>query len=688
MKLVIAEKAPAGERFAAVLGASERKNGYLEGNGWLVSWCMGHLADFLSPEGYDPKYADWRREDLPILPEEWKYEILEDCREQFTVLRELLLRDDVSEAVNACDCGREGELVFRTVYNLSGCRKPVKRFWISSMEEDAIREGFQNLKPGADYDGLYQAALCRAKADWMVGINASRLLSVLYGRTLNVGRVTSPTLTLIVQREAEIANFQPIPFYHVKMSCNGLILEGERIDVKEDAASLAAVCQKSEAVIRSIERAERIARPPELFDLSSLQQEANSLFGYTAQQTLDYAQALYERELCSYPRTDSRFLTDDMESEVSGLVTVAAMLCEFEKPTEIHSKQVCDSRKVSDHYAIVPTRKAAFKSLSSLPLGERRVLALVSLGLLQAVSAPYRWTETVLEAECAGHRFSAKGRETLKKGWKAYDTSAGETFLPGGLTEGQRIPVSMAIVITEKTSPPKHYTDGSLLVAMERAGEKDMPQDAERKGLGTAASRAGILEKLVAAGFIERQKFRNAPYIIPTPLGTTLVAVLPEALKSPRLTVEWERRLTEIKRGELAPDSFTDGIAAFVRELVETYQIVPGAETLFPPVEEAAPSDREIIGRCPRCGADVTESERGYFCENRACRFVLWKQHQFMDITLTKSVAAALLNGNRVNLTDCRPQNDGKPCHAMIFLKDDGKEANLRLDFKKWDLRA
>ena len=680
MKLVIAEKAIAGERYAAVLGASEKKNGYLEGKGWLVSWCMGHLADFRNPEGYDPKYIQWRKEDLPILPEEWKYDILEDCREQFAVLRELLLRDDVDEAVNACDAGREGELVFRIAYRLSGSQKPVKRFWVSSMEEDAIREGFQNLKPGADYDGLYEAALCRAKADWMVGINASRLLSVLYGRTLNVGRVTSPTLTLVVQREAEIANFQPTPFYHVKMSCGGLILEGERIDAKEDAASLAAACRKSEAAIRSIERVERIARPPELFDLSSLQQEANRLFGYTAQQTLDYAQALYERELCSYPRTDSRFLTDDMESEVSGLVTAAAMLCEVKPPAEIRARQVCDSGKVGDHYAIVPTRRAASKSLSSpsLPLGERRVLALICLGLLQAVSDPYRWAETVLEAECAGHKFSAKGRETLEKGWKAYDTLAGETFLPEGLTEGQRIPVSMAIMITEKTSPPKHYTDGTLLLAMLKAGEKDMPKDAERKCLGTAASRAGILEKLVDAGFIKREK----PYLVPTPVGTALAAVLPETLKSPRLTAEWERRLKEIERGELAPDSFTDGIAALVRELVETYQVVPGAETLFPPVEETAPSGKEVIGRCPRCGAGVNEGERGYFCENRACRFVLWKQHQFMDITLTKSVAAALLNGNKVKLTDCRAQNDGKPCNFMVFLEDDGNEAKLRLEFK------
>ena len=683
MRIVIAEKPAAGERFAAVLGASEKKNGYLEGGGWIVAWCLGHLADFISAEGYDPGYAQWRKEDLPILPEEWKYDILENCREQFALLRELLLRDDVEAAVNACDAGREGELVFRIVYHLAGCRKPVKRLWISSMEENAIREGFQNLKPGADYDGLYEAALCRAKADWMVGINASRLLSVLYGRTLNVGRVTSPTLTLVVQREAEIANFQPIPFYHVKMSCDGLILEGERIDAKEDAASLAAACRDGEAVIRFIDRKERAEKPPALFDLTALQREANRLLGYSAQQTLDYAQSLYEKQLCAYPRTDSRFLTDDMENDVATLVTAASMLCKLEKPAEIHSKQVCDSRKVGDHHAIIPTKSVAFKSLSSLPFGERRVLLLICLGLLQAVNGPYLSAETLLEAECAGHRFSAKGTETLEKGWKAYDAPTGERLLPEGLTEGQRIPVDMAIVITEETSPPQHYTEGTLLAAMETAGAEDMPEDAERKGLGTPASRAGILEKLIESGFIERRKTGKAPNLIPTPVGTALVAVLPKTLQSPTLTAQWERRLKEIERGELAPDSFTDGIAALVRELVETYQIVPGAETLFPPVEEAAPSDREIIGRCPRCGAGVTEREQGYFCENRACRFVLWKQHQFMDITLTKSVAAALLNGNRVKLADCRAQNDGKPCNFMVFLEDNGNEAKLRLELQK-----
>ena len=367
-----------------------------------------------------------------------------------------------------------------------------------------------------------------------------------------------------------------------------------------------------------------------------------------------------------------------MESAVSGLATAASMLCEVKKPDEIRSKQVCDSRNVSDHHAIVPTRSAAFKSLSSLPLGERRVLLLICLGLLQAVSGPYRCAETVLEAECAGRKFTEKGRETLDKGWKAYDAPTGETFLPEGLSEGQRIPVDMAIVTTEKTTPPKHYTEGTLLAAMETAGAKDMPEDAERRGLGTPATRAAILEKLIQSGFMERKKSQRATHLIPTPTGTALVSVLPETLQSPMLTAEWERRLKEIERGELAPDSFTDGIAALVRELTETYRIVPGAETLFP-------SGREIIGKCPRCGAGVNESKQGYFCESRVCRFVLWKENRFFTAkrkALTKSVAAALLNNGKVKLTDCYSEKTGKTYDATVFLEDDGTKTNFRLEFE------
>ena len=678
MNLVIAEKPAIARTLSAVLGASEKRNGYLEGNGWIVSWCLGHLSDFIDAEGYDPKYAKWRREDLPILPEEWKYVILKDRSAQFAVLRKLLLRDDVDEVVNACDCAWEGERIFRTAYYLADCRKPVKRLWISSMEEAAIREGFQNLKPGADYDGLYEAALCRAKADWLVGINATRLFSVLYGRTLNVGRVTSPTLALVVRREAEIAAFQPVPFYHVEMSCGELVLEGERIDAKEDAASLAAACRGGEAVIRSIERKEKAEKPPALFDLTALQREANRLFGYTAQQTLNYAQSLYEKQICAYPRTDSRFLTDDMESGVSSLVTAAATLCEAEPPVEIRSKQVCDSRKVSDHHAIVPTKSAAGKNLSALPPEERRVLSLVCRRLLQAVSGPYRYAETLVEAECSGHRFSAKGRDTLDKGWKIYAEDVGETLLPEGLREGQRMPVDMAAVKEGQTSPPKHYTEGTLLAAMETAGAKDMPEDADRKGLGTPATRAGILEKLVSSGFIERRKSQKITHLIPTPVGKSLVAVLPDTLRSPILTAEWERRLKEVERGELAPDSFTDGIAALVRELTETYQAVPGAETLFPP-------EKKNVGKCPRCGADVNESKRGYFCENRACRFALWKENRFFAAkkkALTKSVAAALLKDGRAKLTNCYSEKTGKAYDATVFLEDDGTKTNFRLKFE------
>ena len=416
-QLVIAEKPSVAMSIAKVLGATARKEGHMEGGGWLVSWCVGHLAELAEPAVYDPRYGKWRREDLPILPENWRFTVGQDKRGQFDTLRTLLRREDVSEVVNACDAGREGELIFRTAYHLAGCTKPIKRLWISSMEDGAIREGFANLRPGRDYDGLHQAALCRQKADWLVGINATRLFSLLYNRTLNIGRVMSPTLALIVQREAEIAAFTPEPFYTVELDCGGMTATGERISVKKDASALAVSCEGSAAAIQTAERRERSEKPPALYDLTTLQREANRALGYTAQQTLDYLQALYEKKLCTYPRTDSRFLTDDMESAVPALVSAAAAVCGLDAPGEVLASQVCDSGKVTDHHAVVPTKSAAAADLSALPLGEREVLRLVSLALLRAVCPPYRYAETAVVVECAGHSFSAKGKVLLDMGW-------------------------------------------------------------------------------------------------------------------------------------------------------------------------------------------------------------------------------------------------------------------------------
>lgn len=678
-QLVIAEKPSVAQSLAAVLGAGQRREGYLEGNGWLVSWCVGHLAELADAAAYNPAYAKWQKEDLPILPESWRFTIAKDKRDQFDVLRTLLRREDVSEVVNACDAGREGELIFRTVYALAGCSKPISRLWISSMEDEAIREGFAHLRPGREYDGLHQAALCRSKADWLVGINATRLFSLLYGCTLNIGRVVSPTLALVVQREAEIATFQPEPFYMVELDCDGLSLAGDRKASKKEAQEAAARCQGSAAVVQSVERWEKTEKPPALFDLTTLQREANRTLGYTAQQTLDYLQALYDKKLSTYPRTDSRYLTDDMEAGVPALVEAAASICGVTAPETVLAGQVCDSARVSDHHAVVPTASAGKADLEALPIGEREILRLVSLGLLRAVCPPCRSAETCITAVCGGDPYTVKWRSVLSPGWKVYaqtaDAEAGSG--PDGLTEGQTLPVAAAQVKSGKTTPPKHHTEDSLLSAMEMAGKEDMPEDAERQGIGTPATRAAILEKLVSAGFVERKRAKKTVSLLPTPLGTALITVLPEQLQSPTLTAEWEHRLKEVERGTLAPGDFMDEIAAMLRELVETCRPVEGSAVLFP-------STREAVGRCPRCGGTVTEGRQGFFCENRACGFAIWKNSKWWENkkkTPTKAIVAALLKDGRTQISGLWSEKTGKTYTATVALTDDGTRASFRLEF-------
>lgn len=678
-QLVIAEKPSVAQSLAAVLGAGQRREGYLEGNGWLVSWCVGHLAELADAAAYNPAYAKWRKEDLPILPESWRFTIAKDKRDQFDVLRTLLRREDVSEVVNACDAGREGELIFRTVYALAGCSKPISRLWISSMEDEAIREGFAHLRPGREYDGLHQAALCRSKADWLVGINATRLFSLLYGCTLNIGRVVSPTLALVVQREAEIATFQPEPFYMVELDCDGLSLAGDRKASKKEAQEAAARCQGSAAVVQSVERWEKTEKPPALFDLTTLQREANRTLGYTAQQTLDYLQALYDKKLSTYPRTDSRYLTDDMEAGVPALVEAAASICGVTAPETVLAGQVCDSARVSDHHAVVPTASAGKADLEALSIGEREILRLVSLGLLRAVCPPCRSAETCITAVCGGDPYTVKWRSVLSPGWKVYaqtaDAEAGSG--PDGLTEGQTLPVAAAQVKSGKTTPPKHHTEDSLLSAMEMAGKEDMPEDAERQGIGTPATRAAILEKLVSAGFVERKRAKKTVSLLPTPLGTALITVLPEQLQSPTLTAEWEHRLKEVERGTLAPGDFMDEIAAMLRELVETCRPVEGSAVLFP-------STREAVGRCPRCGGTVTEGRQGFFCENRACGFAIWKNSKWWENkkkTPTKAIVAALLKDGRTQISGLWSEKTGKTYTATVALTDDGTRASFRLEF-------
>jgi DNA topoisomerase-3 len=673
-RLVIAEKPSVAQSIAAVIGAKQRHDGYLSGSGYIVSWCFGHLAELSDASAYNADYAKWRMEDLPILPVSFRFSIAPDKRKQFDVLRELLRSPDTSEVINACDAGREGELIFRTVYCLAGCTKPMKRLWISSMEDAAIRDGFQGLRPGRDYDGLHQSALCRARADWLVGINATRYFSLLYGRTLNIGRVMSPTLALLVQREAEIAAFVPEPFYTVQLDC-GFTAATERMKDRKDADAVLIACE-NKATVQTVERKEKSEKPPTLYDLTTLQRDANRVLGYTAQQTLDYLQALYEKKLCTYPRTDSRYLTDDMASSVPAYVAAAAALCGVDAPVEINAAQVCNSKKVSDHHAIIPTVSAGSADLDALPLGEREVLKLTARGLLKSVSAPHRWAETAVTLDCGGHSFTAKGKTVLVPGWKVYEQEQKENALPE-LTEGQTVPVTAATVKEGQTTPPKHHTEDTILSTMETAGAKDMPEDAERKGIGTPATRAAILEKLVSSGFVERRRSKKITTLIPSALGTALITVLPEALQSPLLTAEWEHRLKEIERGELAPEDFMEGIAAMLRELIQTYAAVPGAEVLFP-------SEQESIGKCPRCGNNVVEKKQGFFCEDRGCGFALWKNSKFFSAKkkqLTKTVASALLKDGRAKLTGCWSEKTGKTYDATVMLDDDGKKVSYVLEF-------
>ena len=677
MRLVIAEKPSVAQSIAAVLNAKKRHNGYLEGSGYLVSWCFGHLAELADAAAYNADYAKWTMKDLPIVPMNYRFTIREDKRKQFDILSGLLRREDVSEVVNACDAGREGELIFRTVYYLAGCSKPILRLWISSMEDDAIHAGFKQLKSGRDYDGLHQSALCRAKADWLVGINATRYFSLTYGRTLNIGRVMSPTLALLVQREADISAFVPEPFYTVQLDC-GFIAATDRMKDRKTADGIANACKGKTAIVKSVERKEKAEKAPALYDLTALQRDANRILGYTAQQTLDYLQSLYEKKLCTYPRTDSRFLTEDMEDSISGLVSSAAAVCGVASPTTIHAKQVCNNKKVTDHHAIVPTVSAGKTDLMSLPLGEREVLKLAAKGLLRAISEAHRYAETVITVECAGHSFTAKGKTVLVPGWKSYEQEQMEaaSTLPD-VAEHQPISVSDAAVKTGKTTPPKHFTEDTLLSAMESAGKEDMPDDAERKGIGTPATRSGIIEKLVSSGFVERKKSKKVVNLLPTSTGTALITVLPEQLQSPQLTAEWEHRLKEIERGEIVPDSFMDGITAMLGELMQTYKPIPGAEVLFP-------SGREVVGKCPRCKADVTETPKGFFCENSACSFALWKNSKFFTAkkkTLTKTLAATLLKDGRAPLKGCYSEKTGKTYDTVILLEDDGQRVSYKMVF-------
>ena len=694
MKLVIAEKPSVAMSLAAVLGATERKDGYLEGSGYLVSWCVGHLLELAQPEAYKEQYAKWRYEDLPILPENWKYEVPKDKKKQLALLCRLMKDKRVDSVVCATDAGREGELIFRLVYEYAGCNKPMERLWISSMEDAAIREGFDRLRPGSDYDKLYDAAVCRAGADWLIGINATRLFSVLYGVTLNVGRVMSPTLALLVQRESDIESFISKPFYVPEITCGGFTASGEKMTERSEAEKIRMDCDHNSAFVRSVEKQVKTIQPPRLYDLTTLQRECNRIYGYTAQQTLDYVQSLYEKKLATYPRTDSQYLTKDMQATAASLILWLRDNMPFGKGCagEPDIDWVTDDSKVTDHHAIIPTVEIARTDLTELPSGERDVLTLLAVRLLCATTQAHRFETVTAMLDCQRHTFTAKGKTILQSGWKEVERihrmsirqsetehrENEDAALPV-LKEGQTFETVSASLREGKTSPPKHYTEDTLLSAMENAGAEDMPDDAERKGLGTPATRAATLEKLVSAGFVQRKKKQ----LIPTEKGRNLIAVLPDNIKSPILTAEWESMLKQVEHGELSATSFMDQIADMSRTLVKEHTAPEERfADLFPSSKGTV---HEAVGVCPRCGAPVYEGKKGFFCDNRECSFALWKDNRFFSSkkkSITKSVAAALLKEGRISMSGLYSEKTGKTYDAEVILDDTGgKYVNFKLEF-------
>ena len=678
---------------AKVLGAVKRKGGYVEGNGWLVSWCVGHLVELAPADAYDPRYSKWSYDDLPILPDPWQFQVLPDTKKQFNILRQLMGRDDVDAVVCATDAGREGELIFRLTYNLCGCTKPVKRLWISSMEESAIRKGFDDLADGAKYDNLYAAALCRAKADWLIGINGTRLFTTLYkGKTLNVGRVLTPTLALLAEREAAIGNFKKEKFYTVELDLHTFRASSGKFNSKTDAEKLRTACLGRTAVVKSVTRKDKTERPPKLYDLTTLQREANRLFDYTAQQTLDYLQSLYEKRLATYPRTDSRFLTEDMAEGLPTLCQTVAGTLPFlaGQPLPVSAAQVMDSGKVTDHHAVIPTAEVAKADLAALPAGERNILHLIAIRLLCAVGEPHAYAETAVTVECGGAAFIAKGRTVTAAGWKGtekafFSTLKQKTEEPApvlsALTEGQRLEDADAILKQGTTSPPLRFTEDTLLSAMEHASAKDFAalESVERAGLGTPATRAATIEKLVRSGFVERKKKQ----LVPTEKGLALSWAMPDQLKSAKLTAEWEELLGMVERGELAPDNFMAGIVDMVRGLVKSYQNVTTAPSTL------SQTGRTVIGKCPRCGKNVVEGKKSFFCEGYhdtpPCGFALWKNDRFFTSKrkeLTKSIAASLLKNGRVAVKGLFSEKKGVAYDATVILDDTGgKFVRYKLEF-------
>ena len=688
-KLIVTEKPSVAISYAKILGVHGRQDGYLEGNGYLVSWCVGHLVELAPPSAYGEQYVKWNIADLPILPEKWQYLVSASTKKQFGILKKLMHRADVNTVVNSCDAGREGELIFRLVYEQAGCKKPVSRLWLSSMEDSAVRAGFANLKPSTEYDALYQAALCRERADWMVGINCSRLFSCLYGRPLAVGRVMTPTLAMTVEREAAIAAFVPKKFYTVALELtSGFVASSRRISEKAAAEKLLAGCREEMvSTTQKITRKEKAENPPPLYDLTTLQRDANRLLGYSAQQTLDYVQSLYEKQLTTYQRTDSCYIADEdeemLEELAEELEDFLGFVSEDADDDVPRTRRTVNRQKVTDHHAILPTRSMLQADLDALPKGERNILKLIIARTLMAVSKPFRYLETLLTTECAGEEFTAKGKEILEEGWKAVERKVladilnrKREFTALPQVEESECGILNAELKEGQTSPPKHFTEDTLLHSMETASADSMPEGVERQGIGTPATRAATIEKLVQKGFLERKGDKKTKVLLPTDKGKALITVMPEEIQSADMTADWETKLLRVERGEMEPETFMTEINDMISSLVNTTEAVKGASALM---------KNKVIGVCPNCGNSVVEREKGYFCENRECRFVLWKDNAFfkrLGKRMDAHVADRLLRDGRVRLKDCK-SSKGKTYNATVLLSTeaDGR-SKFSLEFE------
>ena len=686
---MVAEKPSVAQTIGKVLGATSRKDGYLEGEGYLVSWCVGHLVGLADASVYDQRYSKWRYDDLPIIPEEWLYEVPKDKMQQFKVLSALMKDKRVTELVCATDAGREGELIFRLVYQKAGCRKPFKRLWISSLEDSAIRDGFQHLRDSSEFDRLYEAALSRSKADWIVGINGTRLFSTLYHKKLVVGRVQTPTLAMLVERDGKITTFRKEKYFNVHIQKDSLKASLEKLKTEEEAKRIAEACDKKQASVSSLKKERKTVNPPKLYDLTTLQREANRYFSFTAQQTLDLVQSLYEKKLLTYPRTDSQFITDDMEGTVRQVISI---LCRklplFDGVVYTPDiDRISNNAKVTDHHAILPTVQVEKLDIAELPESEQKILRLVATRLICATGEKHIYDETTMTVSCEGSLFTAKGKTVVQDGWKGIELrfkatlkskekEEPETVLPE-VTEGDILQNVVSSVSEHFTSPPKTFTEDTLLSAMESAGNEAFDDETEKKGLGTPATRAGIIEKLVKGGFAERK----GKSLILTKDGLNLVCVLPEQITSPAMTAEWENTLMQIERGYADADAFLSGIAAMTSELVKAYPFLSDAEA------SRFDTARETVGKCPRCGSPVYVGKGNFYCSNRECSFCLWEDNKFFSSKkkkLTKKIAKELLDKGWCRVTGLYTPKKPQLYDAVIRLDDTGgKYVSFKMEFDR-----